>query len=130
MGVDFKHCNYCDDSLYGEYVDSCIKCGNRLCTNCLINKDFESRFAYHYGYKFDSTNEALLKQLEAEGFHIKNYDGTLSYKDGEIVEDSGIQSKYCPYCSGKAIDRESVLEYLLTKYKLDINKVWKQIKDE
>lgn len=130
MGVDYYHCESCDESLYEEYVGSCTKCGNSLCTSCLINNDVNSRYAHHYGYKFDSINELLLKQLEAEGFHFKDKNGNFTYEDGEIVDDSGIQAKYCPFCSGDIIDKDKVLDYLITKYKLDIKKVWKEIKDK
>ena len=128
MSVDYRHCSSCEESLYDEYVGSCTKCGNNLCTSCLINDDVKSRFAHHYGYKFDSKNEELIKTLIEEGFSLEDKDGKPYYKDGDIVDDSSILPKYCPYCSGNEIDREKVLDHLLKKYKLDIKKVWKEIK--
>jgi hypothetical protein len=130
MSVDYYHCESCNDSHYEEYVGSCNKCGNSLCTNCLVNNDVNSRYAYEYGYKFDSTNDELIKRLIDEGYHIKNEDGSFSYEDGDIVDDSSIQSKYCPFCSGNNIDRDVVLEYLIKEYGLDIKNVWEEIKNK
>jgi hypothetical protein len=63
MGVDYYHCEVCGESRYEEYVGNCNKCGNSLCTNCLVNKDFDDRYAHRYGYKFDSLNPELMKKI-------------------------------------------------------------------
>lgn len=62
MGVDFYHCKSCEESRYEEYIDHCNKCGNYICTACVINDDLDSKYAYHYGYKFDSKNLELMKK--------------------------------------------------------------------
>ena len=129
MSVDFYSCKCCGDSVYEEFIASCIKCNNRLCTNCLINKDGKtSRYYYQYGYIFDPNNEELIKELVNEGFELKDNNGDDYYKEGDLIDDSAIIPKHCPYCSGSSPDRERVLKHLLDKYNLDINTVWKEIR--
>lgn len=135
MSVDYRHCESCEESLYDEYVGCCTSCGNSLCTSCLVNtddvsKNADSRYAFRYGYIFDSKNEELIKQILSDGFEITNEDGSFCYEDGQIVDDSAILSKYCPYCNGDNVDKEKVLEHLLATYNLDINEVWKEIKNK
>jgi hypothetical protein len=128
MGVDYYHCEVCGESRYEEYVGNCNKCGNSLCTSCLINKDFNDRYAHHYGYKFDSLNPELMKKYQDEGYCLYDSDGTPYYEDGEIISDSGIDSKYCPFCSGEKIDEALLFKHIVKKYNIDINKEWREVK--
>lgn len=133
MGVDYYSCDVCNESHYEEYVASCSTCWNRLCTGCLVNKDVEyqgnpSRYAHHYGLKFDSTDEALVKEWLAEGYVTVDKDGNYDMKDGEVLQESAIADKYCPFCQGNIIDDGEILSYLLKKYNLTLESVWEEIK--
>ncbi|MFS0657519.1 hypothetical protein AB1L07_02675 [Niallia alba] len=114
MSVDFYQCDCCEESRYEEYVDSCSKCGHRLCTYCLENDDIHSNYAHHYNVKFDGS----VKQKEEFGVESKE-NSKYGYEVGEIIDDSGIDSKYCPYCNKTHVSKEDVFNYLLSK--LNIN---------
>ncbi|MAX51488.1 MAG: hypothetical protein CMH22_05870 [Methylophaga sp.] len=125
MGVDFYSCNSCGESKYSEYVDSCFRCGTSLCTDCLVNDDVNSKFAYDYGTKFDESKiDQLCEELYMQKEDFYDSEGNPYWKDGEIIDDTNIQPKYCPYCSGKEVNKEGLFEYLVEKYKIDINKEW------
>ena len=130
MSVDYYHCENCGESRYEEYVGYCNKCDTRLCTSCLINNDINSSYAYEYGYKYDSSDTELMEKYKDEGFDLFDKDGKPYYEDGDIIGDSNIDSKYCPYCSGDAINNEELFNFLVEKYKIDINKEWKEYKDK
>lgn len=34
MGIDYEHCNMCDEVVYGDYVRCCDDCGKHICDNC------------------------------------------------------------------------------------------------
>jgi len=109
MSVDFEECDKCEESKYDEYVGRCggemgqTGCGKSLCTNCLINDDIDSSYAYEYGTRFDGTPEQL------ESFELSGDD----YNIGDMIDDTGIDPKYCPYCSGKEVHDDEILEFLL-----------------
>lgn len=131
MGVDYSGCDACGDSVYEEYAGTCVSCGNRVCTNCLVDDDnIDSRFAYEYGYRFDSKSPELMKRYQEEGFELYDENGEPYYKDGDIIEESSIASPYCPFCNGSSIDTEAVLYHLLDKYSLNINEVWGEIRNK
>lgn len=109
MSVDFYSCDYCEDSIYKEYVGHCADCGHSICTNCLVNDDVNSRYEYDYRVKCDGTEE----QAEEYGFELSDY------KIGKVIEDSGIDPKYCPFCNGKKVHNDDLLEFILKKYKLN-----------
>ncbi len=119
MSVDLYECDCCEESRYDEYTGTCNKCGHRLCTDCLINNDIESNFAYDYEVKCDGTKE----QAEEYGFKVGDYE------IGDIIDDSGIDSKYCPFCSGGEVHDEDLLNYLLERYALSKEKVIQEYKD-
>lgn len=127
MGVDFYHCTVCDESRYEEYVGWCQGCSNGLCTACLVNKENDSPYAYQHGLIFDSEEPELMKEYEALGYALYKEDGESYYDDGDVIDDSGIADKFCPYCTGKKIDEGSVLLYLLDKYDLKIEEVWEEM---
>jgi hypothetical protein len=113
MGVDFDSCSKCNQSRHDEFVGVCggcmttVGCGQSLCTSCLVNDDINSKNAYKYGTICDGTYEqAKLHQLE---------DG--DYGEGDMIDDSGIDPKYCPYCSGKEVHDDEILEFLLKRHK-------------
>lgn len=128
MGVDYYSCKSCGESCYEEYVGNCNECGSSLCTSCLINNDVKSRYAHHYGYKFDSSNPELMKKYQDEGFCLFKDDGTAYYEEEQIIDDSGIDSKYCPFCNGEKINKESLFDYIIKKYNIDEKKEWKEFK--
>ena len=127
MSVDYYSCSHCNKSVYEEYIGSCNKCGKELCTDCLINDDVKSKYAYRYGYVFDSSNPELMERYIKEGFELYNDSGDPFYEDGDIIDDSWINSKYCPFCSGTSVDRDRVLDYIVKKYKIDINNEWNEL---
>lgn len=118
MSVDFYSCDCCGESRYEEYVDSCSKCGHRLCTWCLENDDINSNFAHHYNVKFDGSPE----QREEFGVESKE-ESEYGYEIGEIIDDSGIDPKYCPYCNNSAVSDDDLFKFLLKKYDLDYEKI-------
>ena len=122
MSVDYYSCKHCGESRYEEYVGSCNKCGESICTSCLINNDVNSKYAYDYGYKFDSSNPELMKRYEEEGFDMSGYE------DGDIIDDSGIDGKYCPFCSVDSINESELFNYIIKKYNLNKKKEWKEYK--
>lgn len=118
MSVDFYECDCCEESRYEEYVGHCNKCGHSLCTYCLVDNDIESRYAYHYGVKCDGTPE----QAEEYGFNVGDYE------IDEIIDDTGIDSKYCPFCSGDEVHDEDLLKYLIKKYDIEKDDLIKEYK--
>lgn len=112
MSVDFYSCDHCGDSIYEEYVGHCSVCGHNLCTNCLVNKDIDSRYAYEYGVKFDGSEE----QKKEYGIQSKEED-KYGYEIGDIIDDVGIDSKYCPFCSGGVIHNDELLDFALSLLK-------------
>lgn len=128
MGVDYYACDSCGEALYEEYVGNCTKCGASLCTSCLINNDIEDRFAYSYGLRYDPNNPELMQKYADEGFSIYDEKGNPYYEEGDIIDDSAIQPKYCPFCSGDQVNEEEVLKYIIEKYNININEEWKELK--
>lgn len=128
MSVDFYGCDCCKESVYEEYVERCNKCGSSLCTSCLVNNDIKSKYAHSYGYVFDPSNPDLMLKYVQEGFSLYNDSGDQYYEDGDIIDDSGIDSKYCPFCSGEEINKELLFDHIIEKYKIDIKEEWKILK--
>lgn len=123
MSVDFYSCDHCEESIYEEYVGHCSECGHSLCTNCLINDDINSRYAYDYGVKFDGSKE----QKEKYGVYSIDED-KYGYKIGDILDDVGIDSKYCPFCSGGEIHNDELLNFalnLLNRTKDELKEMYK-----
>lgn len=108
MGVDFYACESCGESRYSEFVGSCTCCGNRLCTNCMTNDDVNSQYANDYGVVFDGSKKMM------EEYDISQEDIDKGYYEiGELIDDTSIDPKYCPYCEGEDIDENKFLEYLI-----------------
>lgn len=128
MSVDFYACKCCGESRYEEYVGSCNKCGASIGTCCVVNDDVKSKYAYSYGYRFDPDNIELMNQYKREGFELYGDEGDPYYEDGDVIDDSGIDSKYCPFCSGESINKELLFDFIVSKFKIDINKEWKLFK--
>ncbi len=133
MGVEYYACKSCGCSRYEEYVENCHGCNNRICTDCLVNKDVNykgepSKFAYHYGLRFDSNNENLVKEWLEEGYVTKDEEGNYNMEDGELLQDSAIAPKYCPFCQGVEVNKDEVLNYLLRKFGLGLGEVWELVK--
>ena len=84
MSVDYYSCDCCGESVYEEYVGHCDKCGHSLCTECLVNDDIESPYAYDYHVKCDGTKE----QADRYGFEVGDI------KVGEVIYNVGIDPKY------------------------------------
>lgn len=116
MGVEFYACDCCGDSRYEEYVDHCGSCGHALGTCCVVNDYIGSSYAYDYGVRYDGSKE----QIEEYGIDPEDYE------IDDIVEDSGIDSKFCPFCSGNVVAKEDLFDYLLKKYGL----VYEDVKAE
>jgi hypothetical protein len=110
MGVSYYACKCCGESMYSEYVGNCTNCGIRLCTDCLINNDVESRFAYEYGAKFDGSQEMIDEYNVTQEEIEKGY-----VKIGELIDDTAILPKYCPFCQGEEINEKEFIEFLIKK---------------
>lgn len=117
MSVDFYHCDCFGESRYEEFVGYCSKCGNSLCTSCVVNDDIKSNYAYDYGVKFDGSKE----QIEKYEIH-EDYIPEI----GEVIDDVGMDSKYCPFCNGNKVSDNDLLYYAL---KL-LNKTKDELKHE
>jgi len=121
MSVDFYGCDCCGESRYEEYVASCPKCDHSVCTSCVVNDDINSRYAYHYGVKFDGSK----KQKEEYGVESKE-DSEHGYEIGAILDDTGIAPKYCPFCNGSKVSDDDLLVYLMGKYDVDKEELKKE----
>lgn len=131
MGVEYNSCQSCGESKYEEYVDSCCECGANLCTACLNDiDDNNSSYAHEYGYRFDSSKPELMEQYVKEGFELYNDEGKPYYEDDEIIDDSYIASKYCPYCNGDEIDNERLLAHIIEKYNINVDDEWSELKNK
>ena len=126
MSVSYYACRMCGTSVYEEYFGYCNNCNKGLCTDCLINNDLESEYSYEYGYRMDSQNIELMKKYEKEGYELYKEKGQPHYKNGEIIDDSGIDSNFCPFCSGESYTDDDLLEYLLSTLKLNKEAVAKE----
>lgn len=50
---------------------------------------------------------------------------------GQLVSSQGgLDSKYCPFCSGKAVSHKQIIEHLLNKYNLSEEEVVQEILNE
>lgn len=130
MSVDFYACKCCGESIYEEYIGECNKCGESIGTCCIVNDDIKSKYANDYGYRFDSDNVELMNRYKNEGFDLYNDNGEPYYEDDDIIDDSGIDSKYCPFCSGKIINKEQLFDFIVDKFKIDIDEEWNLFKNK
>jgi hypothetical protein len=110
MGVSYYACKCCGESRYEEYVGDCTGCGKSLGTCCVINDDIESEYAYQYGVRYDGSEEQKKEFGIEDDWEEKGW-VTL----GEVIDDTAIQPKYCPFCAGEKVAKEDVLEFLLKK---------------
>ena len=109
MGVDFYYCECCKESKYSEYVKECECCRNNLCTHCLVNKEFNSSYAYDYCIIYDGSEEQKKEYGIGDDYEEKGY-----VTIGEVIVDTGIDPKYCPFCEGKAFDEKDFLQWLIS----------------
>jgi len=117
MSVSYQRCDCCKESKYEEYVGTCSSCGNYLCTRCLVNDDLDEDYAHRYGIRFS---------LDMKDPDLYKENGEPWFEEGEIIDDSGIDKKYCPFCEGGEIDKEALFQYLIGKLNIDIDKEWKE----
>lgn len=120
MGVDYYYCEKCGESVYSEYQGHCNKCHKGLCTNCLVNDTIKSRYTYDYSVLYDGSEEQIKK------FRIKEGE----YKLGDKIDDSGIDSKYCPFCSGNAYTDSDLLYTALRLLKMNKDEIINVFKQE
>lgn len=110
MGVSYYACKCCGESRYEEYVGDCVGCGKSIGTCCVVNDDIESEYAYQYGERYDGSAEQKAEYDIGDDWEEKGW-----VTVGEVIDDSAIQPKYCPFCSGEEIAKEDVFDYLLKK---------------
>ncbi|MHB8871720.1 MAG: hypothetical protein ACYC5G_04670 [Candidatus Doudnabacteria bacterium] len=96
----------------------------------MVNDDVKSDYAYEYGYRFVPDNVELMNKYKAEGFVLYRDNGDAIYEDGDVIDDSNIDSKYCPFCSGEQINKELLFDFIVDKFKIDIGKEWKLFKQK
>jgi hypothetical protein len=125
MSVDFYACKCCGESRYEEYVGSCTGCGKSLGTCCLTNDDIGSRFAHDYGVIYDGSDEQKKEYGIEDDWEEKGW-----VTIGEVIDDTAIQPKYCPFCSGEEVAKEDVLAYLLKKYGLTYEDAEKEYREK
>src|SRR6185312_6391114 len=98
MGVEFYACKRCGESRYEEYVYHCDKCEHSLCTRCVVNDDIGDDYAHSYCVIFDGT------QAMKDKYGIDDEDIAKGYiKEGDVIDDAGIDPKYCRFCQGEAV---------------------------
>lgn len=108
MGVEYHSCRKCGEARYEEYVGNCTSCSASLCTNCVVNDDINSSYASSYGVVFDGSKE-MRKEYDIKDEYIEK--GWI--EEGEVIDDTSIAPKYCPYCQGKAINKSSFIKFLV-----------------
>ncbi|KQL18813.1 hypothetical protein [Cytobacillus solani] len=108
MGVSYYACKCCGESRYEEYVGSCTTCGKTLGTCCVVNDDIGSDYAYEYGVIYDGSEAQKNEYGIEEDWEEKGW-----VTIGEVIDDTSIQPKYCPFCTGEEIAQEDILAYLL-----------------
>lgn len=110
MGVDFYACESCGESRYSEFVGNCTGCGSSLCTNCLTNDDINSKYASHYGVVFDGSQEMI------DEYDITQDEIDKGYVEvDEVIDDTSIAPKYCPFCQGEEIIEAEFTSFLIKK---------------
>jgi len=70
-----------------------------------------------------------MKQYEKEGYRIYNEDGSHIYEQDDILDDSNIDSKYCPFCNKEAVSSEMIIDYMLDKHKTTREIIEEEIKN-
>lgn len=110
MGVSYYACSCCGESRYEEYVGDCTCCGASICTACVVNDDVNSDYAYEYGVVFDGSKEMMDEYDITQDEIDKGY-----YKIDEIIDDTAIAPKYCPYCEGSEINEGKFMSFLIEK---------------
>ena len=110
MGVEFYHCTCCNESKYEEYVGWCTECGKGICTSCVTNDDVDSPYASCYGEVYDGSNEQKERLGIIEEEIEKGY-----FELGEVIDDTSIAPKYCPYCQGEKFNEDKFVQWLYQK---------------
>jgi hypothetical protein len=114
MSVDFYSCDCCGESRYEECVHHCDKCQHSLCTYCLVNDDINDQYTHQYCIRYDGSDE-MKKEYGIDDEWIEK--GWVEV--GGIIDDTGIDPKYCPFCTGEKVAKEDVFDYLIKKLGLD-----------
>lgn len=110
MGVSYYACKCCGESRYEEYVGNCVSCGKRIGTCCVVNDDIESEYAYRYGEIYNGSAEQKAEYDIGDDWEDKGW-----VTVGEVIDDTAIQPKYCPFCQSEKVAKEDVFDYLITK---------------
>lgn len=110
MGVSYYACKCCGESIYEEYVGACTECSKYLCTECLVNDDVHSDYASDYGVIYDGSIQQKEKYGIQDDWEEKGW-VTID----EVIDDTSISPKYCPYCQGYQLDKEKFYNWLLNK---------------
>lgn len=105
------YCPCCSEIRYYENVHYCNKCSQILCRSCLVNDDLDKQWIHDYCIPYDGTKE----MREEYGFNEGDYE------IGEIIDDAGVLSKYCPYCNGLKVNDDMLLEFAMNEL-LNMNK--------
>ena len=124
MGVSYYACKCCGESRYEEYVGNCTSCGKSLGTCCVVNDDIGSRYAYEYGVIYDGSDEQKKEYEIGDDWEEKGW-----VTVGEVIDDTAIQPKYCPFCTGEQVDKTDVLNYLLKKCGLTYEEAERELLD-
>lgn len=123
MSVDFYSCDCCEESRYEEFVHHCDKCGHSLGTCCVVNDDIGSSYAHDYCVKFDGTKEMMEEYGINEEYIEKEW-----VVEGEVIDDTGIDPKYCPFCNKTSVSDDDLLRYLIRKHEIDKDELIEEYK--
>lgn len=110
MGVEFYHCSCCNESKYEEYVGWCTDCGKSICASCVTNDDVDSSYASYYGVVYNGSEEQKLEYGIEDDWEEKGW-----ITVGELIDDTSIAPKYCPYCQGEKFNEDKFAQWLYQK---------------
>ena len=96
MSVDYYSCQVCGDARYEEAIISCENCGASICNHCVV---YDPELGDDCDYYFPD--------------YVRNEDGEL-------------KKEYCPYCSGKVVDDNDLLNFIAKKYNIDLSEAKKE----
>ena len=108
MSVDFYACSSCGEARYEEMVQECPNCGKSICDDCL-NEGIDTP------QRIESKEDITDEQYEAL---CDKYGERMI--DENVIKWSELNPEYCPFCSGKEVHNDDLLDYALGK--LDMTK--------
>ena len=114
MSVDFYACDSCGDARYEEMIQECPSCGRSICDDCL-NENIETP------QRIQDREDITDEQYEDL---CKKYGNTLI--DDEVIQWGALNPECCPFCSGKEVHNDDLLDYALFKLDMTMEQLTQQ----